>query len=80
MLYCIPLYEYITFYLAIPLSLDICVVFWFLLHIINNIALWGRCPEIELVIDRVCSFIDSVDHFKLLFKVGVPVFILICTV
>ena len=80
MLYNILLYEYITFYLAIPLSLDICVVFWVLLHIINNTALWNKYPEVELLVYRVCSFIDLKDYIILLFKADIPVSTPICTI
>lgn len=46
MLRSIPLYEHITFYLAILWSLDFWVVLWFLLH---NTFLWGKYSEMELL-------------------------------
>ena len=47
MFYSLLLCEQITFSLAIPLSLDIFVVIWFLLC---NTFLWGKYSEMELLV------------------------------
>lgn len=46
---------------------------FFFLCIINNAALWGKDPAVELLGCRACLFINSIDHITLLFKVGLSV-------